>query len=211
MTHADGISATTPVNILPSGYVDFDVTQSGPRTLAVPALGAVIGKLGNLTYGAAGPNNISFVTNSVLGPDEGETNVPTQAQVGGARLLLGLTSNTQNVTVGGNIATADPADIYRGVAIGQWISAGNLSATLNSAGTQDLNIQIIPPGVSQNGNAVFKNIAPTTSFNSAYRRGEHGWTGANCRGIGRRRDRRQLDNVEPYGRSEFPRRQQRDL
>ncbi len=166
VTHADGISATTPVTVFPSSYVDFDVTQSGQRTIAVPAFGAVVGKLGNLTYGA-GPNNISLVTNSVLGPDVGETNVPTQAQLGGARLLLGLTSNTQAVTVGGNVASADPSDIYRGVAIGQWTPAGNLAASLNSLPGQDLNIQIIPPGMTQAGNLTFKTIDPlATQFNS---------------------------------------------
>jgi hypothetical protein len=145
-THADALAGgATPFNVGDSSFIDLDVDQSASRRINVAPFGALVGQLGNLTYGPSGPGNVTVTTNSILGPDAGETNVPTQAQLAGSRLLLGLTTNNQTATVGGDAASADPTDIYRGAAIGDWLPGGNIAVNLTSLAGNPLNVHLASP------------------------------------------------------------------
>jgi hypothetical protein len=161
--HADAVSASTPITVGRGSFVDFDAPLTSSRKITVDALGAVIGQLDNLSYGT-GPNQVSLVNNSVLGPDVGETNLPAPGPAGN-RLLLGITANSGTYTHGGETSTG-PADLYRGVAIGGWTQPGPLGATLAGPAGGPLNIEIVAPPALRPGNVTFKNISPlTTQFN----------------------------------------------
>ena len=163
--HADTISASTPITVAPSSYVDFDAPMTASRKITVEPFGAVVGQLDNLSYGT-GANQVSLANNSVLGPDPGETNLPAPGPAGN-RLLLGVTANNGTYTHGGATSTG-PTDLYRGVAIGGWTEPGALQATMAGPAGGPLNIEVVAPPALKPGNLTFKNINPTqTQFNPA--------------------------------------------
>ncbi|MEX2140550.1 MAG: PA14 domain-containing protein [Pirellulales bacterium] len=162
--HADAVSAATPITVGRSSFVDFDAPLTSGRKITVDAFGAVVGQLDNLSYGT-GPNQVSLVNNSVLGPAPGETNLPAPLPAGN-RLLFGITANNQTATHGGATSTG-PTDLYRGVAIGGWTDPGALAANLSGPTGGDLNVHIVAPSGQMPGNITFKNINPTgTQFNT---------------------------------------------
>jgi hypothetical protein len=145
--------------------LDFDVAPSSGRKVTVSEFGAIVGKLGNLSYGT-GAGQVGLVNNSVLAPDPGETNLPAAPGVPGGRLLLGITANNGTYTHGTETSSG-ATDLYRGVAIGGWTDAGALAAILNGpstgTGNLDLNVHIVAPPGLMPGNLTVKNINPTAT------------------------------------------------
>jgi len=152
---ADGaFPGADPLIVPAGGTLNIGAPQSlgNIPKITVPGFSLLAGDMTNMVYDSGHANyNCELQPDAIFLPQSGETNLPTQAELGGATLYAGIKTSNDNVTVGD-----DGTSIFKGAANGSWYGSYRANSTRihAAAGSGDLQVVYFGTGCPQVGNNV---------------------------------------------------------